>query len=295
MENMDGFSGLRSKVAYNQEFDNARQADLVIIYFDVNNLKHTNDTLGHRYGDKLILAVAEVLKEQFGIESSFRTGGDEFIVMTNGIGPHVIKKKIELINVKMEELTSNDEDGIIYEVASGFCVGNGILTKEKIEAQAESQMYINKKEMKRKHPERDVRNEYTQATQKQKKEKTPSDKPAVDITKAAVNVANGVANGTKKAVEEIKKTAEEIKKNAEERKLAAVDLEEPVIETRKIASVEVRKISADATFKDKEEKEINENRAKIDRIVFAFNKGSLIAIISIIGTMIALYKVLVYM
>lgn len=49
---------------------------------DINNLKHTNDTLGHAAGDQLIKGAAEILKTA-GFEDSalYRTGGDEFVML----------------------------------------------------------------------------------------------------------------------------------------------------------------------------------------------------------------------
>ena len=53
---------------------------MVCVYFDLNNLKKTNDTLGHEAGDKLIAAFGRILKEtskSYGFMS--RNGGDEFV------------------------------------------------------------------------------------------------------------------------------------------------------------------------------------------------------------------------
>lgn len=56
--------------------------DFTIIYFDVNELKRTNDNLGHEAGDELIKGAAECIRKTFGeIGYCCRTGGDEFIVL----------------------------------------------------------------------------------------------------------------------------------------------------------------------------------------------------------------------
>ncbi len=49
---------------------------------DVNALKLTNDTYGHKRGDELIMAVANRLVEVFGQKNVFRVGGDEFIAFS---------------------------------------------------------------------------------------------------------------------------------------------------------------------------------------------------------------------
>lgn len=53
-----------------------------IILFDVNGLKHTNDTMGHDAGDVLITSVAGGIKSAAGnFGKVFRVGGDEFVVI----------------------------------------------------------------------------------------------------------------------------------------------------------------------------------------------------------------------
>ncbi len=57
--------------------------DFTVIYFDVNELKRINDNLGHEAGDELIKGAADCIKTAFGKDGSCcRTGGDEFIVLT---------------------------------------------------------------------------------------------------------------------------------------------------------------------------------------------------------------------
>lgn len=52
-----------------------------IFFIDADNLKVTNDTLGHRAGDNLIQEIEEVLSRTFGRNAViFRKGGDEFFV-----------------------------------------------------------------------------------------------------------------------------------------------------------------------------------------------------------------------
>lgn len=49
---------------------------------DLNNLKHTNDSLGHAAGDELICAAADCMRESFGKYGNvYRIGGDEFVVI----------------------------------------------------------------------------------------------------------------------------------------------------------------------------------------------------------------------
>jgi diguanylate cyclase (GGDEF)-like protein len=57
--------------------------DAGIVYLDINNLKHTNDTMGHAAGDALILQISDMLRTTYKDSMIFRIGGDEFVVITS--------------------------------------------------------------------------------------------------------------------------------------------------------------------------------------------------------------------
>lgn len=53
-----------------------------VMMLDLNRLKHTNDTLGHKAGDELIISLARILRRALPAGTFIgRYGGDEFIVI----------------------------------------------------------------------------------------------------------------------------------------------------------------------------------------------------------------------
>jgi diguanylate cyclase (GGDEF)-like protein/PAS domain S-box-containing protein len=53
-----------------------------LVLFDLDGLKHVNDTLGHAVGDELLIAVADVLRDRLRLtDVPARLGGDEFAVL----------------------------------------------------------------------------------------------------------------------------------------------------------------------------------------------------------------------
>ena len=78
----DLLTGVKNRAAFDRdlrELPASRYGDIRIVGFDVNNLKHTNDTYGHMAGDKLIIAAARIISEAFRNEGTcYRIGGDEF-------------------------------------------------------------------------------------------------------------------------------------------------------------------------------------------------------------------------
>lgn len=144
---VDTLTGVYDRNSYEIMFKEVPLSDLAIIYLDVNNLKSTNDNIGHNYGNKLLQGVSHKLSELFP-QHVYRIGGDEFVVLLNGVGPQVVKNKIQEFNHAMKLLTDNDTDGVVYQVAIGIAFGDGAMSKREIEDKAESLMYSNKKALK---------------------------------------------------------------------------------------------------------------------------------------------------
>jgi diguanylate cyclase (GGDEF)-like protein len=63
------------------------QAQLALMFIDLDDFKHANDVAGHRAGDEILVAVARALVGQMRKgELVARLGGDEFAVLCPGVG-----------------------------------------------------------------------------------------------------------------------------------------------------------------------------------------------------------------
>jgi len=88
----DSLTGLPNRILFLESFDaaltKARRANskLCLMVLDIDSLKHVNDTLGHRDGDKLLEIIGNRLKSLVqGREMIARMGGDEFMLLAPGI------------------------------------------------------------------------------------------------------------------------------------------------------------------------------------------------------------------
>ena len=59
-------------------------AEGALLYLDLDDFKHINDGLGHRYGDDLLQSIAKELVAIPSLENScYRVGGDEFVIIVH--------------------------------------------------------------------------------------------------------------------------------------------------------------------------------------------------------------------
>ena len=79
---------------------------IAIIFLDLDHFKLINDTLGHSMGDKLLIYVSKLLKEQVRESDTVaRLGGDEFIILLPNIDSiedveNICKKILEVFKVQ---------------------------------------------------------------------------------------------------------------------------------------------------------------------------------------------------
>ncbi|MEJ6473388.1 bifunctional diguanylate cyclase/phosphodiesterase [Pseudoalteromonas piscicida] len=75
-----------------------------LFYFDLDEFKRINDTLGHDAGDRLLLEVATRLKKRLRAEDTIaRLGGDEFAVLLSGINER--ENAMEVANIIQKTLS----------------------------------------------------------------------------------------------------------------------------------------------------------------------------------------------
>lgn len=120
-----------------------------LAYFDINDLKLTNDRFGHQAGDRLILTVSGILELTMSrTVRVYRMGGDEFLTVLTDADTQAVDAYIDAFRSELDE--QNRRDGTDYAVAAGGVCG--VLGPGGIDAllkQADERMYEAKKEMKR--------------------------------------------------------------------------------------------------------------------------------------------------
>ena len=100
----DPLTGLLNRsqlfVTLEQEVSRTRRSDrgFCVLMIDLDGLKAVNDGLGHLRGDDLLRALGRVIRQSIRtVDSAYRYGGDEFVVLlpeTDIVGAFVVAEKI---------------------------------------------------------------------------------------------------------------------------------------------------------------------------------------------------------
>lgn len=118
-----------------------------VIMSDCNYLKQVNDQYGHEYGDIMLKMIANTLKEELPEECTvIRMGGDEFMILCNGISE---EKAIGFMNSIRTNLKKKSKERIPLSLAMGsYTIQNGSFSIEDVYHEADRRMYKNKKKLK---------------------------------------------------------------------------------------------------------------------------------------------------
>ncbi|RHS95677.1 GGDEF domain-containing protein [Erysipelatoclostridium sp. AM42-17] len=127
-----------------------------IVIFDLNDLKETNDSLGHISGDKLISSFAHIIRKVIPKKHFVgRYGGDEFIAILENVNSQDLKKMIK--NIQEEVAKQNKKDSTVYiDFACGYALSNQYPQEDirYILSRADKNMYITKEKMKEERKEK---------------------------------------------------------------------------------------------------------------------------------------------
>ena len=87
----DVLSGLPNRLSLTEELKKFIQehsgGHAALFFLDIDNFKYINDTLGHTFGDDLLVKVGErLLGLSDGRSKHFRFGGDEFVILFKDVG-----------------------------------------------------------------------------------------------------------------------------------------------------------------------------------------------------------------
>lgn len=149
--NHDGMTQLLNKRCYAAMKETFRHCtSICLIYFDVNNLKLMNDTLGHEKGDYVIKKASEYIRSFLSASDyCFRMGGDEFLMVMTNCSFRSIDRLIEKLDTDAPYILSQPTDSVRCAISYGYAYAKGNYIYESLLAEAEENMYAKKTELKK--------------------------------------------------------------------------------------------------------------------------------------------------
>ena len=149
---IDTLTSLRNRSIFMRDLldmQSGRKGPATVVVLDLNYLKKTNDTYGHKSGDELLVEAGNLIERSFrGIGMTYRVGGDEFAVICTHENGYSVEKALSLLDAQLS--LANRSRAIPVSLAYGFarcetCVDNLFNTY----IAADNAMYSNKKEQRR--------------------------------------------------------------------------------------------------------------------------------------------------
>lgn len=115
-----------NRAGYESLCDTEELADYAVLVIDIDDFKHVNDTQGHDTGDRILKKTADEFKKSFRVSDYIcRVGGDEFIIIMNGIAAeegrdNTIREKLSRVNENLGKCG----DGLpVISVSAGVAYG----------------------------------------------------------------------------------------------------------------------------------------------------------------------------
>lgn len=144
----DSLTGLYSYNYFHlqeKRLDTEKDRSVGIIMCDLDNLKMVNDSLGHPYGDKLIINFADLLKKFCSDHTNLiRTGGDEFVILLEDVERRFVKHLYHRLQESLEEYNETNEQ-LPIKVSLGWAHADSSLGRMKeVYKKADDMMYKNK-------------------------------------------------------------------------------------------------------------------------------------------------------
>lgn len=127
VEEIDDLTGLLTKGAFKERIVNFDSDRAVVVFCDIDNLKHFNTVYGHLETDKVIYTLAMIIKQSTRATDAIgKFGGDEFVMLLKDTSVQESYPRIEEIRKRINDhifTLKNVETGEYEEVRASMTFG----------------------------------------------------------------------------------------------------------------------------------------------------------------------------
>jgi len=148
----DELTGLFNKRSFITEMQNYQSIFKETLFslaaIDIDRFKHYNDTYGHQVGDYILKRLGNLLKMMEPVENfqAYRFGGEEIMLIFQGIDAEECKKKMERIRKKTQDEDFSTEDWFLkLTLSAGICDSLNSDSVYDLLEKADKALYLSKK------------------------------------------------------------------------------------------------------------------------------------------------------
>lgn len=149
MASMDMQTGTYNRNAYEELCRGILSGHTAVVSFDLNYLKHVNDSYGHDVGDRYIKWAADLIKECFEKYGKiYRVGGDEFVAIMDSVDSAEVEKAVKDFKDKQDK-AEKEKPCFYIAVGYAFYDKRNDSSIDTSRTRADEMLYRDKEESKR--------------------------------------------------------------------------------------------------------------------------------------------------
>ncbi|MTI16130.1 GGDEF domain-containing protein [Rhodobacteraceae bacterium RKSG542] len=139
---LDPLTGLQNRRAFDEDLPKVAETEksYALVLVDIDHFKQINDGFGHQHGDRVIVRVAQALKDIFGSDRAYRLGGDEFAGLVVLEGANLENLLDHLLKRVKPMRWGNDNSLVTLSIGAAMATGHC----ENLFATADSALYQSK-------------------------------------------------------------------------------------------------------------------------------------------------------
>lgn len=127
-----------------------QKQDCALLYIDLDNFKHVNDTKGHATGDRVLQKLASILQENIRTEDfCSRLGGDEFAVWLENVNEKSALRQAERIIEsadKLRKVASDEKKPLSLSIGIAMSSASDVTTLDELMEHADKALYAVKRD-----------------------------------------------------------------------------------------------------------------------------------------------------
>lgn len=153
----DALTGLANRTAFEEKLAEVQErlegySSIWCVSADINNLKETNDTLGHAAGDGLIREAAQLLRAATDGEGTvYRIGGDEFVALLFDQSEAAVRDTYVRIDTALEQYNRSHTPSLNIALGCDRFRFSEEDTMSRLLSRADALMYADKRRWKEAH------------------------------------------------------------------------------------------------------------------------------------------------